>query len=90
MSEAKRKAQEIIDALPRDHPPRPYCVTIRDRRGTPIDTRYVRASSIERAKATGLRVNRFDFKNRKSVSASAAPWGWRADANNSTISIFDL
>lgn len=71
--------QERIDALPREHVPLPYAVTITDKRGNYIATRYVRASSAERARLVGAKVNIYVFGNRKTFDAKASPDGWTMD-----------
>lgn len=77
--------QKRIDALPRDHEPRAYVVTIYDRRQKVIARRYVRASSKERASLTGLRVNKYVFGNNATRSAVAFPDGWSKQAIGSNV-----
>lgn len=74
--DAEEKLQARIDALPKDHVPWPYEVLIFDKRDRLINTRYVRASSVERAALTGYKVDRYLFRNKKGYRASAYPmWG---------------
>ena len=70
MSEAE--LQNRIDKLPKEHAPRPYKVLLFDKKGSYLNTRYVRASSPERAKLTGYKVDRYVFGNRKAFSAKVA------------------
>lgn len=71
--------QARIDALPREHAPLPYAVTITDKRGNYIATRYVRASSAARARLVGVKVNIYVFGNKKTFDAKARPDGWTMD-----------
>lgn len=50
------KLQNRINELPKEHEPKAYTVTLRDKRGVFISTRYVRASSPKRAELTAARV----------------------------------
>lgn len=70
MSEAE--LQNRINVLPKEHPPRSYEVLLFDKKDRYLGKRYVRASSQERAKLTGYRVDRYLFGNRNAYRATAA------------------
>lgn len=71
MNESQLQAR--IDALPREHEPRRYEVLLFDRRDRFVSRRFVRASSPERAKLTGYKVERFVFGGTKAFRATVAP-----------------
>jgi hypothetical protein len=68
--------QARINALPREHDPKPYAVTITDKRGNFVATRYVRASSKKRAELAGAKANIYIFGNKKTFGATARQDGW--------------
>lgn len=72
----EEQLQARIDGLPHLHKPMPYAVHITDKRGKYLDTRYVRASSPERANLVGLRVNLYIFGVKKSADARSSRHGW--------------
>jgi len=71
----EEQLQAKIDALPREHEPRQYSVTITDKRGSYLATRIVRASSRERARLVGFKVNYYVFGQKRSFDARAALMG---------------
>jgi len=71
MFPSEQKLQEAINELPKDHEPSHYTVIIQDNRGNHLATRYVRASSNRRAVLTGLKINRYLFRDRKTAHATA-------------------
>jgi hypothetical protein len=73
---SEQQLQHAIDQLPKDHPPMPYKVAMKDRKGKLITHRYVRASSERRAELTAIKANKFIFRCKKTVKASAHPDGW--------------
>ncbi|MBN8431845.1 hypothetical protein JF535_13385 [Microbulbifer salipaludis] len=68
----EEQLQAKIDALPREHEPRQYSVTISDKRGNYLATRIVRASSRERARLVGFKVNYYVFGQKNSFDACAS------------------
>ena len=64
------RLQQRINALPKEHLPQGYTVTLRDKRGKYISTRYVRASSAKRAELTAARVE-IDVFSGKPATATA-------------------
>ncbi len=64
------KLQQRINALPKEHLPKGYTVTLRDKRGRYISTRYIRASSAKRAELTAARVE-IDVFSGKPATAQA-------------------
>ncbi|GAB2507397.1 hypothetical protein [Microbulbifer agarilyticus] len=71
----EEQLQAKIDALPREHEPRRYRVIVSDKHGNHLATRIVRASSQERARLTGLKVNCYVFGQKRSFDARAALMG---------------
>lgn len=75
---SQESLQAKIDALPKEHRPLPYEVLLFDKRDRYLGKRFVRASSPERAKLTGYRVEKYVFGGRNVFKATAAPSGWAA------------
>jgi len=68
----EEQLQAKIDALPKEHPPMKYSVIVTDQKGNYLATRIVRASSPERARLVGFKVNYYVFGQRKSFDAAAS------------------
>lgn len=75
MAVSEAGIQARIDELPRDHKPRMYEVLLKDKKGHYLTTRYVRASSRQRAVLVGIKVQRFTFNDRHVADATAGLLG---------------